>query len=321
MKKKILCFMLAICMIVSCSFVMVGCRKKSTTHALNVKNAYAMSAVAGATYLSGQESGQALLTMSTAVNSVPEAVKNGLSDFNKYMQMFEGYLLTGKTNVSTTQASGEDLNKTYGTYTVTENSIKQVIAVPMLDGTNDSYTIYYTEQSGNTYVKADDDDKKEVHAQLSGVVVLANDTYYTLSGTRETETKKNEYECEIEFIIRKDETHFVKMEYSNELEHNETEDTFEISIYEGNNSVAVSTTEVSFEKENDEIKMELEFNDDVPSANHSEYTVKPQKENNKDVYIVDYNLAGSIGSFKVEYQDETHYNYVFADGTSKLFDR
>lgn len=320
MKKKFLSFLIAICMIVPCAFVMVACGNKST-HTLDVKNAYAMGAIAGATYLSGQDSVQSLSAKATAVNSFPAEVKNELPKFNKYMQMFEGYLLTGKTNMSTAQASGEDLNKTYGTYEVTENSIKQVISVPMLDGTSDSYTIYYTEQNGNTYVKADDDDETEVHASLSGVVVLADDTYYTLSGTRETETEKDEYECEIEFVIKKDETHFVKMEYSNEIETNETEDKFEISIYEGNSSDAVNSTEVSFEKENGEIKMELEFNEDVPSANSTAYTVKHQKVNNKDVYMVSYELADADGSFKIEYQDETHYKYVFADNTSELFDR
>ncbi len=320
MKKKFLSFLLAVCLFVSCAFVMTSCGD-TPTHTLDVKNAYAMGAIAGATYLSGQDSAQSLSTKATATSTFPTTVKDELPKFNEYMQMFEGYLLTGKTNVSTTQASGNDLNKTYGTYTVTENSIKQVIAVPMLDGTNDTYTIYYTEQNGNTYVKADDDDETEVHAQLSGVVVLADNTYYTLSGTRETETEKDEYECEIEFVIKKDETHFVKMEYSNEIELNETEDAFEISIYEGNSSVAVSSTEVSFEKENGEIKMELEFNEDVPSANHTAYTVKHQKVDNKDVYMVSYKLAETVGTFKIEYQDATHYKYVFADGTSELFDR
>ncbi len=319
MKNKILCFLLAACM-APCAFALVGCGNKEV-HTLDVKNTYAMGAIAGATYLSGQDSVGGLMVKAAESNTVPTGVKNELPKFNKYMQMFEGYLLTGKTSVTTSQASGEDLEKTYGDYTVTENSIKQVIAVPMLDGENTTYTIYYTEQNGNTYVRADDDDETEVHAQLSGVVVLADNSYYTLSGTRETETEKDEYECEIEFIIRKDETHFVKLEYSNEVEKNETEDEFEISIYEGNANVPVSTTEVSFEKEKGEIKMELEFNEDAAAANHTAYTVKHQKVNNEDVYLVKYDLAGEKEYFTIEYQDETHYNYVFADGTNEVYDR
>ncbi len=314
MKKKFLMLLLACCMIAPCAFAFSGCGKKTppaNVHALNVKNAYAMGAVAGATYLNGQTAVRTI-----GANTLPQAVDGELDKFNEYMKMFEGYLLTGKTNVTTAQATEADF-ATYEGYQVTANSIKQEITVPMLDSTSgEKFTMFYTEeQSGNKFVRANDDDKNEVHAELTGVVLVGSNVY-TLWGHRETETEQNEYECEIEFYIKKNNNHFIKMEYSNEVELNETEDEFEISIYTNNSIKPVSSTQVSFEKENGEIKMELEFNDGVPTANHTKYTVKHQVVDTTDAYVVSYVASGVRGSFNVKVaSDPSFYDYTFADGT------
>ncbi len=325
MRKKIFMFLLAICMIVPCGFALSGCGDNNPpVHTLNVKNAYAMSAIAGATYLSDAQA-QGATVAATAAAEAPVPTTAELGKFNEYMQMFEGYLLTGSTNVTTSQAQEEDYGQIGDTYVVNEHTIKQTITVPMLDKKNTTFTIYYTEKNGSTYVEADDADETEVHAQLSGVVVLNDDktNYYTLEGTRTTETSNNEYECEISFFIKKDANNFVKMQYSNEIELNETEDEFEISIYENND--LVSSTEISFEKENGEIKMELEFNEDVTAADHAIYTIKHQKVENgaetKDVFKVWYKTAQNNGSFTVECQDATTYNYVFGPGASQTMPR
>lgn len=335
--KKILSILVATAFVLSLSAVASGC--SSSKSSLNYKQAYAMGVIAGATYFNGNDSqklsdaatdsvADSLVdstTDTTSSESRPAAVEKDIPDMNKYVKMFEGYIINGESGIVSGNAEETEIGTVYGDYTITDKTLKQSISLPMLDGENAVYEMYYTEElksaSDVTAINDDDDDdddETEEIAVLSGVVVLADGTFYPLSGQRSTESEALESETELEFIIKKDDSTYIKMVHSAEVEPGESETELEFSLYE--NNVLVSSTEIEFEEEDGEVEMSLEFNDDVASANHVVYKIKLVTENDKNVLKVSYKTSDETGNFKIEVVDD-NYEYSYSNGYTETLER
>lgn len=280
---------------------------------MSTKQMYALAVSAGATYFEEDTNASTILLSESTDLARPTIVDNDINNLNKYVKMFEGYLLDGKTDISTTPALDADLGKTFGTYTVDENTVKQVVTLPTLEGQDVVYTMYYTEKIvGQTNSYVDYDDEIEVNSTLSGVVVLDDGvTVYDVVGTRQTETESDEYEMELQFKVSKSATEYIVMEYGHEAEGNENEEEFEFAIYD--NGQLVTSTSVEFEREGSKIEMELEFNEDVNLATHVVYNVKKYGNGFK----VSFKNQQGKGTFMVE-RVETGYKYIYTNGYTEI---
>ena len=293
--------------------VMLGCKKASSSKKMSTKQMYALAISAGATYFEDNLNTSPILLSENSDLSRPSIVDGDIEKLNKYVKMFEGYLLDGNTNISTTPPLNTDIGKTFGNYTVTENTVKQVITLPTLDGQEVVYTFYYTETiTGQEDSYVDYNDENEVNSFLTGVAVLQDNlTFYNVAGTRETASEPGEYEMELKIEIKKSEKEYIVMEYSNEQEKNENEEEFEFYIYE--NGQLASSTNIEFEREGTKIEMELEFNEDVSDATHVVYKIKKDGQGFK----VSFKNAQGKGTFRIE-KVENGYKYIYSNGYTEI---
>ncbi len=269
-----------------------------------------------------------------------DPVKVQAEKFNEYFVALDSFL--GKDLVTTTTEANSDASIPYAT--------KMTIKGHELDGELVTYVMYYTETlaNGNAADAADiddpdddrddndddrddifdndDDDANEVKNiySLKGIMIVDETTFY-LGGERVEETEQNETENTVRiraYANENDKLNYVQMEQEVSNEKGETETEYVYSVFA--NGVMVEQTAVEFETERkgakEEVEYELEF---LSGGARGRYEIERETQGNVVTIKVKYNIDGQVGHFRIseitEANGEKHYEYKFADNSSKKF--
>ncbi len=263
-----------------------------------------------------------------------DPVKVQAEKFNEYFVALDSFL--GEDLVSTTTEANSDASIPYAT--------KMTIKGHELGGELVTYVMYYTETltTGNAadfddpddddddrddiFDNDDDDDANEVKNvySLKGIMIVDETTFY-LTGERVEETEQNETESTVRiraYANENDKLNYVQMEQEVSNEKGETETEYVYSVFA--NGVMVEQTAVEFETERkgakEEVEYELEF---LSGGARGRYSIERETQGNVVTIKVKYNIDGQVGHFRIseitEANGEKHYEYKFADNSSKKF--
>ena len=259
-RNKLLAIIGSLVSVTALSFGIVACANSNNNggKAAASKDVYALSAIAGASYLthlddvSAQSAGKTFAISSfaaekTATVRPDEYTDESVDDIKNCLTMFETTLEGG---ISYTVGKNEETDGEFAEY--------NFVMTVRLSGA--SAKVYYNEVYTETETEIDEEDGTEEFEEstyLTGVIAYGDETF-NVYGKREVEKEDDETEYSIEFITKKDDKNYVKVSYETETERNETETSYEYEIVVDGKKV--TETELSFEEENGktEIKFELE---------------------------------------------------------------
>jgi len=335
MKKK--SFILILCLLIAfaaTATVLCACNPNSAAvkPLSSASDVYGLGAVSTVKLLGENISAAAVKSFSelgaaaaenTAPTETPSAtqdpVKVQAEKFNEYFTALDSFL--GKDVVTTATEANNDENIPFET--------KMTIQGRELDGELATYVMYYTETFTREETETDDDEieiENEVKKfySLKGIMIVDENTFY-LGGERVEETEKDETESTIKiraYADENDKLNYVQMEQELSVENNETETEYVYSVYA--NGVLIEQTAVEFETEREggkeEVEYELEF---ISGGARGSYKIERETQGNQVEIKVEYNIDGQSGEFRIreitEANGEKHYEYKFADNSSKRF--
>ncbi len=318
-RNKFLTVIGALVLIAALSLGVVACagpNEKAQTKTAASKDVYALSAVAGANYLSrlnegaapqGKEGGALAVDVyavtKTDVNERPvEYSDESVADIKSCLRMFDAVLENG---ISHTIEKNKDVDGDFADY----NFIMTVTAGDF------SAKVYFNELYTESKTEIDEEDGTEEFEEstyLSGVV-LYGDEVFDVTGKREVENEDGENEYSIEFVTKKDDKNYVKVSYESEAERNEAETSYEYEIVADGKKV--SETELSIETENGktEIKFELE---NKSAEGKTEYKIVKKEDSDKFEIKAEFN--GKKSYITVEVADG-RYTFTYSNGYKETF--
>ncbi len=288
---------------------------------LSPKQAYAIGSVSSVKLLNSNVQASAIKTLaevndstSSSSNEVGDIVKDQAEKFNEYFSALDSFF--GEDVVSVTTSENQDEGYDYET--------KMIIRGKNFTGGTVEYVMYYTETQTSHSKTLGFEREEETSYSLKGVMVIDERNYY-LEGERVEEKEDDESETELKIRAYKDEldkTSFVEMKQENSVEDDETEVEFVYSIYSNGNLIEQTAVEFETEREGGEIETEysLEFRNSVASGR---FVVEKVEKDGSVVINVKYSIGQEKGKFSIfettDENGEKHYEYVFEDGTKKLF--
>ena len=146
-----------------------------------------------------------------------------------------------------------------------------------LKGESVIYTFYYNE----TIEYDDEDDDSEFESIIEGIMIVDGVTY-SLYGEREVE----EDEESLMLIASLDDENYVTFHVEIEDDGDEFESEFEYELFV--NKQLVKRTEISFEREEDELEMELKF---IDGNRESEYEFEIEFDNGEITIEIEYKIV------------------------------
>lgn len=265
-------FTLALALIVG-SATMLGlsaCGKKTESNTQYAQDFYAMSAISSFNYLQNIDTAQASTLQAQRPAEIQE---EDVQNIAGYMGMFKDMLASDTSDYYANGVVAPD-DQYAGQY-----HFKMSLTVPSLDGSQQSFSMYYNEVYTNTDEEIDDNVlETETNTTLSGIIISGDDIY-NVEGMREYEQEGKEIEIAIEFRAFINDTDYILIEH--EMEDSEVEYQYTIS-QNGQREV----TEVEFENSRKEKKLELEFvNSSQAGKNKVKYEIT-QSANNENVFNV-----------------------------------
>ena len=297
-------------------FTACSCSKKQNLSNFNSKEIYMFSAITSASYLSDVTNNalqsNKFLGAGEVANSRPELVANDIESINTYLKMFEGYLLNGKINQTSSKPTSAD-----GEYS--KYNTKLTASLLNLDGTYTNFTMYYDEINSVTKVEIDDNElEEEVSTTLSGVM-LVNNNVFDVTGEKVVETEDNETEIEIKFTTksRTNPQNYIVVEQ--EMEYGEIE--FEYKLYE--NGLLVSNTEIEFENDEKENEKELSLqfkNVSNGTLSNIKYSIEKVVVNGETRFEVRCKNNNQTVRFYV-LDNGTTYTYVYENGFTETLNK
>ena len=339
MKKNILAAIATLTLATALTTVNVSCAnsgnksgKKETPSATfhSSENFFALSAASGVSFLDGAASmnqaaagvsflkGAAVmnhtaaaidtLSVETPATRPSEFTDEDVKEINNTLVMFDS-IVGSDLSAKTDKNDGTD--EKYSVY-----EYKMTIS---FGGKN--AVMYYNETDLRTETDHDDEETEtgtetetetETEATLEGVLV--SDEYeYSATGMRKEETSADETEYELELIVKKSETTFVKFSYGTETESTERETEYKCEIYE--NGKKIQKTKIEFEEENGqtEIKFKLEKNGNFEGA---EYKIVKRSDNKYDIRREQNGKKTYILAEKTE----QGYKFTYSNGFSEIPD-
>ena len=318
-RNKFLTVICSLVLIAAISFGVVACagpNEKAQTKTVASKDVYALSAVAGANYLSrlnegaapqGKEGGTLAVDVyavtKTDVNERPvEYSDESVADIKNCLAMFDAVLESG---ISHTIEKNKEVDGDFADY----NFIMSVTAGDF------SAKVYFDELYTESKTEIDEEDGTEEFEEstyLSGVI-LYGDEVFDVTGKREVENEDGESEYSIEFVTKKDDKNYVKVSYESETERNEAETSYEYEIVADGKKV--SETELSIETENGktEIKFELE---NKSAEGKTEYKIV--KKDDSDKFEIKAEFNGKKSYITVEAADG-RYTFTYSNGYKETF--
>ena len=249
-KNKFLTIIGSLVLAAALSSGIVACAnsgKNGGAKAAASKDVYALSAIAGASYLTHvddvtvRSAGNGSFVISsfasekTATARPDEYTDESVTDIKNCLTMFESTLAGG-------------ISHTVGKNEETEGELAEYNFVMTVEINGASAKVYYNEVYTETETEIDEEDGTEEFEEstyLTGVIVYGDETF-NVSGKREVEKEEDETEYSIEFITKKDDKNYVKVSYGTETETNEKETSYEYEIVV--NGKKVTETELSFEE-------------------------------------------------------------------------
>lgn len=318
-RNKFLTVVGSLVLVAALSFGVVACagpNEKAQTKTAASKDVYALSAVAGANYLSrlnegaapqGKEGGTLAVDVyavtKTDVNERPvEYSDESVADIKNCLTMFDAVLESG---ISHTIEKNKEVDGDFADY----NFIMSVTAGDF------SAKVYFDELYTESKTEIDEEDGTEEFEEstyLSGVV-LYGDEVFDVTGKREVENEDGESEYSIEFVTKKDDKNYVKVTYESETERNKAETSYEYEIVADGKKV--SETELSIETENGktEIKFELE---NKSAEGKTEYKIV--KKDDSDKFEIKAEFNGKKSYITVEVVDG-RYTFTYSNGYKETF--
>lgn len=335
MKKNILAAIATLTLATALTTVNVSCAnngnksgKKETPSATfhSSENFFALSAASGVSFLDGADTMKqtaagvsflkgaavmnhtaaaiATLSVETPATRPSEFTDEDVKEINNTLVMFDS-IVGSDLSAKTDKNDGTD--EKYALY-----EYKMTIS---FGGKN--AVMYYNETDLKTETDHDDEDTEtgtetETEATLEGVLV--SDEYeYSTTGMRKEETSTDETEYELELIVKKSETTFVKFSYGTETENAERETEYKCEIYE--NGKKIQKTKIEFEEENGqtEIKFKLEKNGNFDGA---EYKIVKRSDNKYDIRREQNGKKTYILAEKTE----QGYKFTYSNGFSEIPD-
>ena len=318
-RNKFLTVIGLLVLIAALSFGVVACagpNEKAQTKTAASKDVYALSAVAGANYLSrlnegaapqGKEGGTLAVDVyavtKTDVNERPvEYSDESVADIKNCLTMFDAVLESG---ISHKIEKNKEVDGDFADY----NFIMTVTAGDF------SAKVYFDELYTESKTEIDEEDGTEEFEEstyLSGVI-LYGDEVFAVTGKREVENEDGENEYSIEFVTKKDDKNYVKVSYESETERNKAETSYEYEIVADGKKV--SETELSIETENGktEIKFELE---NKSSEGKTEYKIV--KKDDSDKFEIKAEFNGKKSYITVEAADG-RYTFTYSNGYKETF--
>lgn len=137
-----------------------------------------------------------------------------------------------------------------------------------------------------------------------------------------------EDETETELKIRAyadvaDKSTYIQMEQEYSVEEGETETEYVYSVYK--NGVLLEQTAVEFETENENNKVETEYElEFISGDSKGRYVVEREVKEGKTTIKVKYDIGGKTGVFRIseiiDGNGEKQYEYSYSDGSKKVFD-
>lgn len=170
--------------------------------------------------------------------------------------------------------------------------------------------MYYNELSSKTETEVDEDgEESETKTELGGVL-LSGENVYEVTGTREEEISADEKEFELELIVKKSQSTYVKFTYGTENEAGESETEYEFEIYE--NGKKIQETEISIEVENGKTEFEFEFKNGG-KGNGVEYKIVKRTENKFDIRREQNGKKSYVLAEKID----QGYKFTYSNGFSE----
>lgn len=324
MKKNILAAIATLTLATALTTVNVSCAnngnksgKKETPSATfnSSENFFALSAASGVSFLDGADTMKQTATAAIALLSVEtpsarpsEFTDEDVKEINNTLVMFDS-IVGSDLSAKTDKNDGTD--EKYALY-----EYKMTIS---FGGKN--AVMYYNETDLRTETDHDEEEteddeeeetEEETEARLEGVLV--SDEYeYSTTGMRKEETSADETEYELELIVKKSETTFVKFSYGTETENTERETEYKCEIYE--NGKKIQKTKIEFEEEDGqtEIKFKLEKNGNFEGA---EYKIVKRSGNKYDIRREQNGKKTYILAEKTE----QGYKFTYSNGFSEIPD-
>lgn len=331
MKKNILAAIATLTLATALTTVNVSCAnsgnksgKKETPSATfhSSENFFALSAASGVSFLDGAASmnqaaagvsflkGAAVmnhtaaaidtLSVETPATRPSEFTDEDVKEINNTLVMFDS-IVGSDLSAKTDKNDATDEKYALYEYTMTIS----------FGGKN--AVMYYNETDLKTETDHDEEETEtETEATLEGVLV--SDEYeYSATGMRKEETSADETEYELELIVKKSETTFVKFSYGTETESTERETEYKCEIYE--NGKKIQKTKIEFEEENGqtEIKFKLEKNGNFDGA---EYKIVKRSDNKYDIRREQNGKKTYILAEKTE----QGYKFTYSNGFSEIPD-
>lgn len=331
MKKNILAAIATLTLATALTTVNVSCAnsgnksgKKETPSATfhSSENFFALSAASGVSFLDGADTikqaaaGVSFLKGAAVMNHTAAAIDTlsvetpsarpseftdeDVKEINNTLVMFDS-IVGSELSAKTDKNDG----------TVEKYALYEYKMTISFGGKN--AVMYYNETDLRTETDHDEEETEtETEARLEGVLV--SDEYeYSATGMRKEETSADETEYELELIVKKSETTFVKFSYGTETENTERETEYKCEIYE--NGKKIQKTKIEFEEENGqtEIKFKLEKNGNFEGA---EYKIVKRSGNKYDIRREQNGKKTYILAEKTE----QGYKFTYSNGFSEIPD-
>lgn len=315
-RKKIITIIGSFVLILALSLGIVACAnfdKNGGDKVASSKDVYALSAVAGASYLThldGDSTNVAkndasiknvvsLASDETANTRPSEYTDESIDDIKNCLAMFDTTLSGG---ISHTVDKNEETDGEFAEYNF-------VMTITLKDVTA---KVYYNELYTETETEIDEEDGTEEFEEstyLTGVIVYENEIF-NVSGKREVENEDGESEYTIEFITKKDDKNYVKVSYGIENEKTEVETSYEYEIVV--NGKKVTKTELSIEEKNGKIEIEFEIKSrEGGDKNKTEYKIV--KKDGSDNFEIKAEFNGRKSYITAE-KVETGYVFTYSNG-------
>ena len=339
MKKNILAAIATLTLATALTTVNVSCAnsgnksgKKETPSATfhSSENFFALSAASGVSFLDGADTikqaaaGVSFLKGAAVMNHTAAAIDTlsvetpsarpseftdeDVKEINNTLVMFDS-IVGSDLSAKTDKNDGTD--EKYALY-----EYKMTIS---FGGKN--AVMYYNETDLKTETDHDEEEpeeepeeetEEETEAKLEGVLV--SDEYeYSATGMRKEETSADETEYELELIVKKSDTTYVKFSYETETENDESETEYKCEIYE--NGKEVQKSKIEFEEENGqtEICFKLETGGKFDGA---EYKIVKRSANKYDIRREQNGKKTYILAEKTE----QGYKFTYSNGFSEIPD-
>ncbi len=310
MKKNILAAIATLALATALTTASVSCadngnatgKKDAPVNFNSSESFFALSAASGVNFLDGaktdKQAAYALFAAEVPSTRPSDFTDEDVKEINNTLVMFDSIV-------------GSDLSAKTGENDETDGYFAAYDYKMTISFGGKNAVMYYNETNLRTKTDRDDDKTEtETKASLEGVLVSGG-SEYPVTGKREEEISDDETEYELELIVKKSDTTYVKFSYETETENDESETEYKCEIYE--NGKKIQKIKIEFEEENGqtEIGFKLETGGKFDGA---EYKIVKRSANKYDIRREQNGKKTYILAEKTE----KGYRFTYSNGYSEI---